>query len=777
MTLLASRLTIRHLRMVVAIVEEGNLVRAAERLNMTQSAVTKALQETEALTGTRLFDRTNRGVVTTVYGEALAFHARLIIAQLAHAEEHLADLRDGAGGRVAVGTLLSASAELLPTAIARLRKERPKLVVKLVEATDDVLLPALRSGELDLVVGRLSEQRDRLNVTQEVLMDDIACVVARHGHPLTMRRAVSLADLIGWEWILPPAQTSLRRLIDMAFREEGLEPPTHAVESVSLLANRALLIDADYLGVLPASVARREVAGGGLTILPVTLEVTESPIGITTRSHVRLSPAAQLLIGALRRTAADLSSRDISDQHHAPGGRYSPASCLNDEFSIYRAGDCAKFCMRGLATGQPCEGTTCSVRDLGHIPSSLPATASQCEEGTETMRLKGILPTALLALGVSAASAQQPPLKVGMITTLSGPAGYLGQDIRDGFQLAIDLNKGALGGRNVQLVVEDDSLKPGNAKQIASKMLSEQGIKIFTGVVFANVAFAAVPEILDSNAIYVSANTASATFAGKECHPNYFVSSWQDDSQGESAGALAQSLGYKRAFLVAPNYQAGKETMEAFKRFYKGAVVGEAYTGLDQTDFAVVMAQIRAAKPDVVYEFEPGGLGIAFLRQYQQSGLLKEIPMVVHPASLDQAIAQAVGDAAIGVKVTSHWNEDFDNPINKTFVAAWRAKYGDRPITYYAAQGYDAALLIGAGLAKDPAGGDNPSAFRKALLAANIPSVRGPFKFGPNQHPIQDWYALKAERAADGKMVLKTDAKVLTAHGDSYSGQCKAPAN
>ncbi|WP_379067158.1 LysR family transcriptional regulator [Mesorhizobium sp. UC74_2] len=230
MKLVTSRLTIRHLRMVVAIVEEGNLVRAAKRLNMTQSAVTKALQEVEALTKARLFDRNNRGVVPTMFGETLAEHARLVITQLAHAEEHLADLRDGTGGRVAIGTLLSAAAELLPTAIARLRKDRPKLVVKIVEGTNDVLIPALRAGELDMVVGRLSELRDRLNVVQEVLMDDIACVVARRGHPLAERHDLGLADLIGWEWILPPQETSLRRQIDIAFREEGLEPPVHAVE-------------------------------------------------------------------------------------------------------------------------------------------------------------------------------------------------------------------------------------------------------------------------------------------------------------------------------------------------------------------------------------------------------------------------------------------------------------------------------------------------------------------------------------------------------------------
>ncbi len=390
------------------------------------------------------------------------------------------------------------------------------------------------------------------------------------------------------------------------------------------------------------------------------------------------------------------------------------------------------------------------------------------------MNFKGILAAAAFALSAGAAYADDA-VKIGMITTLSGPAGYLGQDIRDGFQLAIDQNGGKLGGKGVELVVEDDGLKPGNAKQIAEKMLSDQDIKLFTGMVFANVAYAAVPDILDNDAIYVSANTASATFAGKDCHPNYFVSSWQDDSQGESAGALAQSLGYKKAFLIAPNYQAGKETMGAFKRFYKGEVVGETYTGLDQTDFAAEMAQIRAAKPDVVYEFEPGGLGIAFMRQYQQAGLLKDIPMVVHPASLDHVIVGAVGDAALGVKVTSHWNDDFDNPVNKTFVAAWKAKFGDRPITYYAAQGYDAALLIGTGLEK--AGVDDLPAFRKALLTSEIPTVRGSFKFGPNQHPVQDWYALKAEKGADGKMVLKTEGKVLTAHSDSYASECKMPAD
>lgn len=397
--------------------------------------------------------------------------------------------------------------------------------------------------------------------------------------------------------------------------------------------------------------------------------------------------------------------------------------------------------------------------------------------GTEAV-YKSILTMSALALSLSTATfaTAETVIPVGMITTLSGPAGYLGQDIRDGFQLAIDQAGGKLGGKSVRLEVQDDGLKPSNAKQIADTMLSEQKIKLFTGIVFANVANAAVPDILDGDAIYIGANTAAAPFAGKECNPNYFVSSWQDDGQGESAGALAQSLNYPSAFLLAPNYQAGKETMEAFKRFYKGKIVGEVYTKLDQTDFAAEIAQIRDSKPAVIYEFEPGGLGIAFMQQYQQSGLSKDIPMVVHPASLDQVIVKVVGDAAKGVTVTSHWNTDLDNPENTKFIAAWKAKFGDRPITYYAAQGYDAALMMAAGLQGLQGDDVDTKQFRAAVRKADIPSVRGNFKLAANQHPVQDWYALKVEHGEDGKPYLKTVAKVLEHHSDIYADQCKMPA-
>jgi branched-chain amino acid transport system substrate-binding protein len=387
------------------------------------------------------------------------------------------------------------------------------------------------------------------------------------------------------------------------------------------------------------------------------------------------------------------------------------------------------------------------------------------------MKLRGLLFSLAASLLVTSAAIAQQPVKIGMITTLSGPGGYLGQDIRDAFKLAIEMQGGKLGGVPVELVVEDDGLKPGQGKQIAERMLKTDGIKILTGIVFSNVAGATVPDVVDAGALYVSPNAGPSNLAGKECNENYFVVSWQNDSLHESAGQNAKNLGYKKAFILAPNYQAGKDALSGFKRYFTGEIAGEVYTRLDQTDFAAEMAQIRAANPDVVFQFHPGGIGIAFLRQYQQAGLLGKVPMVVAAPSLDHVTLAAVGDAALGLNVSSHWNADFDNSANKKFMEAWTKAY-NRPATYYASQGYDTALAIASAL-KGTGGKTDVPALRKALVKAEFQSVRGAFKFGPNQHPIQDWYSLKVEKGADGKLVLKTVGKVLSNHGDAYAAQCK----
>lgn len=380
----------------------------------------------------------------------------------------------------------------------------------------------------------------------------------------------------------------------------------------------------------------------------------------------------------------------------------------------------------------------------------------------------------ILLAGAAAVAFCAPAMaqvKIGFITTLSTPAGYLGEDARDAFLLAVEEEGGKLGGVPVQVIVEDDKLKPADGKQIAEKFLQSDKIKLFSGIIFSNVAGAVVPTVLEGGGIYVSPNAGPSNLAGKACDKNYFVASWQNDNLHESAGALAKKLGYKNMVLLAPNYQAGKDAITGFKRLYGGGVIEEIYTALDQTDFSAEMAKVRSLKPDAVFQFHPGGQGIAFLKQWTQAGLKDQIPMVVASPSLDNRIAEVVGDAAIGVNATSHWNVDFPNEANKKFVTGFMAKYKRVP-TSYASQSYDTAKLIGAAL-KATGGKLDDAAFRTAMLKADVKLTRGEFKFGKNQHPIQDWYEVKAAKGADGKVGLVTVGKVLENLTDVYAKDCK----
>lgn len=388
---------------------------------------------------------------------------------------------------------------------------------------------------------------------------------------------------------------------------------------------------------------------------------------------------------------------------------------------------------------------------------------------TASTRIRALALASVATFALSSASFAQ--VKIGFITTLSTPAGYLGADARDGFLLAVSEEGGKLGGTAVDVVVEDDKLKPADGKQIAEKFLQSDKIKLFSGVIFSNVAGAVVPTILESGGIFVSPNAGPSNFAGKGCNKNYYVTSWQNDNLHESAGALAKKLGYKRMVILAPNYQAGKDALAGFRRQFGGEIIEEIYTALDQTDFSAEMAKIRAAKPDAVFQFHPGGAGIAFLKQWSQAGLKDVVPMVVAAPSLDQKIAEVVGEAAIGIAATTHWNTDFDNAANKAFVDGFRKKYNREP-TVYASQGYDAAKLIGGAL-KASGGKLDDDAFRAGMMKADVKLVRGNFKFGANQHPVQDWYQVKAEKGADGKVRLATVGKVLESHADAYAKDCK----
>jgi len=362
------------------------------------------------------------------------------------------------------------------------------------------------------------------------------------------------------------------------------------------------------------------------------------------------------------------------------------------------------------------------------------------------------------------------PVKIGMITTLSTKAGYLGEDIRDGFKLAIDQEEGKLGGIPVELLVEDDGRKPEKGKQIAERYIKKDDIKIMTGIVFSNVAMAVVPQVVKDDVIYLSANAAPSMLAGKGCNPNYFSVSYQNDNLDEVVGQYVTEAGHKNVYLIAPNYPAGKEHLAGFKRYYQGNIAGEVYNKLGQSDYAAELAALRAAGPDAVFFFLPGGMGINFVKQYAQAGLNQTIPIYGPAFSFDERLLGAVGAAALGVKNGSQWTHDLENAANQQFVAAYKKAYGRTP-TLYAAQGYDTARLIGSAL-KATGGADDLDSFRTALKKADFPSVRGNFSFGENQHPIQDIYIREVIQTEDG-YTNKTIKKVFTNHIDAYASECK----
>jgi branched-chain amino acid transport system substrate-binding protein len=364
------------------------------------------------------------------------------------------------------------------------------------------------------------------------------------------------------------------------------------------------------------------------------------------------------------------------------------------------------------------------------------------------------------------------PVKIGMITTLSTKAGYLGEEIRDGFQLAIDQEGGKLGGVPVELLVDDDGRKPEKAKQIADRFIKRDKVKILTGIVFSNVAIAVVPKVVRQDVIYVSPNAGPSLLAGKGCHENYFNVAYQNDNLDEVVGKYVTEAGFKNVYLLAPNYPAGKDHLAGFKRYYQGAIAGEVYTKLGQSDYAAEIAALRAAKPDAVFFFLPGGMGINFLKQYAQAGLNQSTPVFGPAFSFDERLLQAVKDAAHGVKNGSQWSHDLDNPANQQFVAAFRQTYGRTP-TLYASQGYDAARLLGSAL--KAVGGDvsQTDALRQAIRKADFPTVRGKFAFAPNQHPVQDLYIREVVKGADGTFTNKTLKAVFTDHSNVYVEECK----
>lgn len=382
-----------------------------------------------------------------------------------------------------------------------------------------------------------------------------------------------------------------------------------------------------------------------------------------------------------------------------------------------------------------------------------------------------------LALALPALSFAQSnePVKVGLLSTLSGPGAGLGIDIRDGFQLAVKLGGGKLGGRPAEVIIADDQASPDVGRQTADRLVKRDKVDFMTGVVFSNVMLAVGAPTFQSKTFYVSANAGPSQYAGEQCNPYFFSASWQNDNLHEAVGKTVMDKGYKKVALIAPNYPAGKDALTGFKRFYKGEIASETYTQLTQLDYGAELSQLRASKPDAVYIFLPGGLGINFIKQFVGAGLSKDMTLFGPGFSGDEDVIKAVGEPMLGMFNTSQWAHDLDNAANKKFVAAFVKEFGRLP-SLYAAQGYDAAKLIDAAVRDSKGKLDNKAVVRKALEAAKFDSVRGAFKFNVNHYPIQDYYLRVITKNAQGQVTNRTIGTVFKNHADAYASSCKMPS-
>jgi branched-chain amino acid transport system substrate-binding protein len=387
------------------------------------------------------------------------------------------------------------------------------------------------------------------------------------------------------------------------------------------------------------------------------------------------------------------------------------------------------------------------------------------------MRKTLMLSAALLVLSVGTASAQKP-VKIGFVSTFSGPTAVIGNDMRNSFELALDHLGRKVGGAPVEVIYEDDQQKPEVGKQKTEKLIESDKVDFIVGYIWSNVFLASLKPAVDSKTFLISANAGPSQIAGELCSPYVFSTSWQNDQTPQAMGLHMNKKGVKSVFLIGPNYAAGKDMLAGVTSTFKGTIVGQEFTKWpDQLDFSAELSKARAAKPDAIFVFYPGAAGIQFLTQYSQAGLKGQIPLYT-AFTIDETTLPRQGELALGVPGAQEWVNDLPNEQNKRYVADYIKKYnGTRP-SFYGAQSYDAALLIDSGLKATKGDTADKEALRKAMEKADFKSVRGGFKFGNNHIPIQNFYLQDAVKDADGKVVLKTVETIVENDQDRFHDKC-----
>ncbi len=368
--------------------------------------------------------------------------------------------------------------------------------------------------------------------------------------------------------------------------------------------------------------------------------------------------------------------------------------------------------------------------------------------------------------------AQAAPIKVGIALDISGPFSGPGAEARDGFALAIKQLGGKLGGQPVEYIQTDMAGSPDQAKQLVDRFVKAEKIDLFTGPIASNVALAVAPTLSAAKVPYLSNNAGPSQFAGAQCNAYFFGTAYQNDQYHEAAGKFAADQKFAKMVLIAPNYPAGKDSLSGFKRKYNGVVLDEMYTKLGQIDYATELAQLRASKPEALYFFLPGAMGVNFIKQFVAAGLSKDITLVTSGFSADEDVISAVGDPMLGLFNTSHWSHDLDNAANKAFVAAFRKEYGGRLPSIYAAQAYDVIFSMDAAVKAVGGNVANRDPLVKELAKAQFPSVRGSFRYANNHYPIQNFYLRTIGKNNEGRVTNKTIKTLLQNYGDSYASQC-----
>jgi len=371
------------------------------------------------------------------------------------------------------------------------------------------------------------------------------------------------------------------------------------------------------------------------------------------------------------------------------------------------------------------------------------------------------------------ALAQQKSLKIGFITTLSGPQGIIGKHMRDSVELALDHLGRKVGGLQTEVVFGDDQFKPDVGVQVAQQMLQRDQVDIMAGIIWSNVMMATMPVVTGAGKIMVGTNAGASPLAGAQCNELYFSTSWNNDQSPEAMGKHLQDTGVKELYVLAPNYQAGKDMVAGLKRFYKGNIVEELYTKMGQLDYQAEITQLRARKPGAVFIFYPGGMGIQFIRQYVQAGLRDQIPLY-SVFTVDETTIPALKDAAVGQFEARFWSADIKVPASQKYVADFRKKFGYTP-SFYGAQSYDGIMLIDSAVKAVKGNVKDTKGMVAAMRKANFNSIRGPFKFNKNHHPIQDFYVLKAVKDAKSPegITMNIEKKVFDDHKDAYHQDCK----